>query len=154
MKGGTTWATNVRWILPENARLPRNIQGSFICRKSMTWDKRLYFPPEGRLAEDFFALKKIRRLRPGLNPQTWVPKASTLPLYHRSRNNACSICNTDYWTKWTVPTFLRLPLVIGVPPFQETLFRKAWIFSHTSKRTSNLAVMQFIAQYLCIIFIT
>ena len=35
-------------------------------------------------AEDFFALK-IRRLRPGLNPRTWVLKASTLPLDHRSR---------------------------------------------------------------------
>ena len=31
----------------------------------------------------FFALK-IRRLRPGANPRTWVPKASTLPLEHRS----------------------------------------------------------------------
>jgi len=30
-----------------------------------------------------FALK-IRRLRPGLNPQTWVLKASTLPLDHQS----------------------------------------------------------------------
>ena len=28
---------------------------------------------------------KIRRLRPGLNSRTWVPKASTLPLDHRSR---------------------------------------------------------------------
>jgi hypothetical protein len=27
--------------------------------------------------EDFFA-RKIRRLRPGLNPRTWVPNASTL----------------------------------------------------------------------------
>ena len=25
------------------------------------------------------------RIRPGLNPRTWVPKASTLPLDHRSR---------------------------------------------------------------------
>ena len=42
----------------KNARLPRNnIQGSFPCRKSTTWDKRLYFPSEGRRAEDFFALK-------------------------------------------------------------------------------------------------
>ena len=32
---------------------------------------RLYFPSEGRCAEDFFALK-IRRLRPGLNPRNWV----------------------------------------------------------------------------------
>jgi hypothetical protein len=43
-----------------------------------------YFPSEGRRAEDFFA-RKLRRLRPGLNTQTWVPKASTLPLDHRSR---------------------------------------------------------------------
>ena len=57
VKGGTTWARNGQWILPENARLPRNIQGSFTCRKSTTWDKRLYFPSEGRPAEDFFALK-------------------------------------------------------------------------------------------------
>jgi hypothetical protein len=32
----------------------------------------------------FFA-RKMLRLRPGLNPRTWVPKASTLPLDHRSR---------------------------------------------------------------------
>ena len=40
-----------------NARLPRSIQESFTCRKSTTWDRRLYFPSEGRRAEDFFALK-------------------------------------------------------------------------------------------------
>jgi len=40
-------------------------------------------PKEGVL-RIFFALK-TRRLRPGLNPRTWVPKASTLPLDHRSR---------------------------------------------------------------------
>ena len=57
VKGGTTWARNGRRILPENARLPHNIQGSFTRRKSTTWDKRLYFPSEGRRAEDFFALK-------------------------------------------------------------------------------------------------
>ena len=57
VKGGTTWARNGLWVLPENARLPRKIQGSFTCRKSMTWDKLLYFPSEGRSAEDFFALK-------------------------------------------------------------------------------------------------
>jgi hypothetical protein len=42
------------------------------------WDPRLYFPSEGRRAEDFSALKKIQRLRPGLNPRTWVPEARTL----------------------------------------------------------------------------
>jgi hypothetical protein len=80
-KGGTNvgkkWPMNFAW----NARLPRNIQGSFTCRKSTTWDQWLYFPSEGSRAEDFFALKN-----PGLNPQTWVLKASTQPLDHRSRS--------------------------------------------------------------------
>ena len=38
-----------------------------------------------RRAGDFYLPLKIRWLRPGLNPRTWVPKASTLPLDHRSR---------------------------------------------------------------------
>jgi hypothetical protein len=58
--------------------------GFFYMLLSTTWDRRLYFPSEGRRAEDFFA-RKIRGLRPGLNPRTRVPKASTLPLDHRSR---------------------------------------------------------------------
>ena len=57
VKGGTTWARNGQWILSENARLPRNIQGSFTCRKSTTWDKQFYFPSEGRRAENVFPLK-------------------------------------------------------------------------------------------------
>jgi len=43
-------------ILPEIVT-STSIQGSFTCRKSATWDPRLYFPSEGRRAEDFFALK-------------------------------------------------------------------------------------------------
>jgi hypothetical protein len=42
------------------------------------------FHAEGRRAEDLFDLK-IRRLRSGVNPRCWVPKASTLHLEHRSR---------------------------------------------------------------------
>ena len=64
-------------------RLPHKFRD---LRKSTPWDRWLYFLSEGRRAEDFFALK-IRRLRPGLNQQTWVLKASTLPLDHRSPFN-------------------------------------------------------------------
>ena len=97
VKGGTSWARNGRWILPENARLPRNIQGSFICHNlrhgingftSLPW--------------------KIRRPRLGLNPRTWVPKASTLPLDHRSRF-PFPICNYGIFGKYVKgqlkPTF-------------------------------------------------
>ena len=40
-------------------------------------------PKEGVLR--IFSPWKIQRLRPGLNPRTWVPKASALLLDHRSR---------------------------------------------------------------------
>ena len=43
-------------------------------------------PPKEGVPRIFSPLK-IRRLRPGLNPQTWVLKARTLPLDHRSRYN-------------------------------------------------------------------
>jgi len=41
-------------------------------------------PPKEGVLRNFFALK-IRRFRPGVNPQTWVPKARRLPLDHGSR---------------------------------------------------------------------
>ena len=50
----------------------------------MAWEKRLYFPSEERCAEDFFALKNPTASA-GFEPANWVPKASTLPLDHRTR---------------------------------------------------------------------
>jgi hypothetical protein len=62
-------------------RLPR--------RKPAIWDRWLYFPSEGRHAEDFFA-RKIRRLRPSLNPPTWVPEARA---NHYTTEAAMCVCN-------------------------------------------------------------
>jgi hypothetical protein len=47
--------------------------GSFTCPKVGAWD----FLSEGRHAEDFY-IRKIRRLRLGLNPRTREPEASML----------------------------------------------------------------------------
>jgi hypothetical protein len=58
-------------------RLPRKSQGTFTCRKSATWYRRLYSLFEGTHAVDFFA-RKIRRLWPGSNRRSWVPEASIL----------------------------------------------------------------------------
>ena len=80
VKGGTTWARNGLWNLPENARLPRNFQGSFTCRKSTTWDKWLDFPSEGRRAEDFFF--SLRKIRPGQHATSRPPKPLTLMLIY------------------------------------------------------------------------
>jgi hypothetical protein len=73
-------------VLPTSTSL----LGSFTCRKVTTWDRRLYFPSEGRRAEDFFFAREIRRFRPGSNP---------LPLDHRSRSppsSSNSICLCAY----------------------------------------------------------
>jgi hypothetical protein len=112
-------------ILPK-FRLPRYIQESFTCRKATTWDRWLYFPSEERRAEDFFALK-IRRLRPDVNPRTWVPKASTLPLDHRSRSLQSAVLSV-YWLRYlsscikitiyftlTCPSYIRSQDEVSVP---------------------------------------
>ena len=69
-KGGTTWGRNGRWILPENARLPRNIQGSFHAVNLRHGTDGFTSPPkEGVLR--IFSPWKIQWLRSGLNPRTW-----------------------------------------------------------------------------------
>jgi len=68
---GWTMGEKCPRILPKVAT-STSLLGSFTCHKFTTWDRRLFFPSEGRRAEDFFA-RKIRRLR-----LSWVRKASTL----------------------------------------------------------------------------
>jgi len=51
-------------ILPKVAN-STSLLGSFTCRKFTTWDRRLYFPSEGRRAEDFFSPEKARHVNLG-----------------------------------------------------------------------------------------
>ena len=76
---GEKWPMNFAW----NARLPhiRDILRAVNLRHGT--NGFTFFPKEGVLR--IFTSWKFRRLRPGLNPRTWVPKASTQPLDHRSR---------------------------------------------------------------------
>ena len=103
LKGGTTWPRNGRWILPENARLPltfRDLLHAVNLRHGTNGFTSL--PKEGLLR--IFSPWKVRRLRPGLNPPTWVPKASTLPLDHRSRYVlllVIPVCRNRLWN-WLI----------------------------------------------------
>ena len=83
VKGGTTWARNGWWILPENARDFHVTFMDLLHAVNLRHGTNGFtsLPKEGVLR--IFSPWKIRR--PGLNPRTWVPKASTLPLDHRSR---------------------------------------------------------------------
>ena len=98
-KGGTTRARNGRWILRENARLPRNIQESFTCRKSTTWYRRLYFPSETACWGLFFALKNptasvgsepANLSTKGQHATSRPPKPLNVNLLMSVRNNRCS----------------------------------------------------------------
>jgi hypothetical protein len=48
------WLRMVAGKFSEMTPFLRHFGRSFTCRKSTTWDQRLYFPCEGRHAEDFF----------------------------------------------------------------------------------------------------
>ena len=65
-------------------------------------------PKEGVL-RIFFSLKNPR-LRPGLNPRTCLPKASALPLDHRSRYDQCkyhvSLCFLQILYSWHCVKFM------------------------------------------------
>jgi hypothetical protein len=52
MEMGKKWPTN----FARKSDHHNNFQGSLTCRKSVTWDGQLYFPSEGKRAEDFFVI--------------------------------------------------------------------------------------------------
>ena len=89
-KSGTTWARNGRWILPENARLPRNIQG-FLHAVNLRHGTDCFTSPPKEGVLRIFSPWRIQRFRSGLNPRTWVPKASMLPLDHRNSHYFVSL---------------------------------------------------------------
>jgi hypothetical protein len=64
-------------------RLPRNSRDLLHAANLRHGTDRFTSTPKEGVRRIFSPIK-IRLFRPGLNPRTWVPKASTLPLDHRS----------------------------------------------------------------------
>jgi hypothetical protein len=63
------------------------MKGSFTCRKAATGDRELYFPSEGRHAENFFTLK---------NPTARVPRVSMLtPRPEKPLRYSCTLSLTS-----------------------------------------------------------
>ena len=81
-EGGTHGREMFRQI-SSRIRLPHNSRDLLHAANLRHGTDGFSSPPKEGLLRIFSPLK-IRRLRPGLNPRTWVPKASTLPLDHRS----------------------------------------------------------------------
>jgi hypothetical protein len=56
-EGGTPCGREMSAISSTTLNFHVVVEIFYTCRRSTTWDRRLYFPSEGRRAEDFFTLK-------------------------------------------------------------------------------------------------
>ena len=88
------WARNGQWILPEMPDFHVAFRYLLHAVNLQHGTDGFTSPPKDGVLR-IFSPWKIWRLWPGLNPRTWVPKASTLPLDHRSH-----YCNLLLWFKF------------------------------------------------------
>jgi len=79
-EGGTLRGREMFRQISSRIQLPRNSRDLLHAANLRHGTDGFTSPLKEGVLRIFF-----RWLRPGLNPQTWVPKASTLPLDHRSR---------------------------------------------------------------------
>jgi hypothetical protein len=82
-EGGTLCEREISANFVYNSRLPRSCRDLLHAANLRHGTDGFTSPPKEGVLRIFSPLK-IRRLRPGLNPRTLVPKAGTLPLDHRS----------------------------------------------------------------------
>ena len=84
VEGGTLRGWEMFRQISSRIRLPRNSRDPLHAANLWHGTDGFTSPPKEGVLKIFSPLK-IQRLRADLNPRTWVPKASTLPLDHRSR---------------------------------------------------------------------
>ena len=85
-EGGTLRGREMFGQMWPRIRLPRNSRDILHAANLRHGIDGFTSPPKEGVLRIFSPLKS-RRLRPDLNPRTWVPKASTLPLDHRTYNS-------------------------------------------------------------------
>ena len=100
-------------------RLPRNSRDLLHAANLRHGTGGFTSPPKEGVMRIFSPLK-IQRLRPGLNPRTWVPKPSTLPLDHRSRSCECTLRKTAVGANSTRPLCAH-PRTQNVPSYRTLL---------------------------------
>jgi len=83
-EGGNLRGREMFRQISSRIRLPRNSRDLLHAANLRHGTHGFTSPPKEGVLRILSALK-IRRLRPDLNPRTWVPKASTLRLDHRNR---------------------------------------------------------------------
>ena len=105
-EGGTLRGWEMFRQISSRIRLPRNSRDLLHAASLRHGTDGFTSPPKEGVLRIFSPLK-IRRLRPGLNPRTWVSKARTLPLDHRSQSklypknlNCLHVCDKSYHWKF------------------------------------------------------
>jgi hypothetical protein len=83
-EGGTLRRREMFGQIWPTIRIPHNSRDFLHAANLRHGTDGFTYPPKEGVLRIFLPLK-IWRLRPGFNPRTWVPKASTLPLDHQSR---------------------------------------------------------------------
>ena len=101
-EGGTLRGREMFRQISSRIRLPRNSRDVLYAANLRHGTDGFTSPPKEGVLRIFLPLK-IRRLRPGLNPRTWVPKASTLPLDHRS-----PFCLHIFSINFQIPNFMKI----------------------------------------------
>jgi hypothetical protein len=82
-EGGTLRGREMFRQIASRTRLPHNSRDLLHAVKLRHGTDGFTSPPKEDVLR-IFSTFKIRRLWPGLNPRTWVPEVSTLPLDHRN----------------------------------------------------------------------
>jgi hypothetical protein len=82
-EGGTLRGREKFQQISSRIRLPPNSRDLLHAANLRHGTDSFTSPPKKGVLRIFSPLK-IRRLRPGMNARTWVPKASSLPLDHQS----------------------------------------------------------------------
>ena len=100
-EGGTLRGREMFLQISSIIRLPRNSRDLLHAANVRHGTDGFTSPPKEGVLRVFWPLK-IRRLRPGLNARTWVPKASTLPLDHQSRTHTLHLRKITYGLYRTV----------------------------------------------------
>jgi len=92
-EGGTLCGREMFQQISPRIRLPRNSRDLLHATNLQHGTDGFTSPPKEGVLRIFLPLK-FRRLRPGLNPRTWVP--STLPLDHQSRCKIYTVAKTSF----------------------------------------------------------
>jgi len=112
-------------ILPK-CRFTRYITGSFTCRKATTWNGRIYFPSEGRRAEDFF-LPKNPTASVGCKPATLGTKGQ----------HATSRQPKPLFTRFLEHTHKEAPQSVGLLWTSGQLVAETCTWQHTTLTTDR-----------------